>query len=84
MAVQELLGSLSKDEIYHYVGSLTNPPCSEVVQWFVINEPQPISQAQLTLFRSRFMDRQAFANGNGNNRNTQALNGRTVYYKFAS
>jgi hypothetical protein len=32
---------------YGYDGSLTEPPCSEIVSWFVIDEPMTISRNQL-------------------------------------
>lgn len=35
---------------YHYQGSLTTPPCTEGVEWFVLQEVQQISAAQLAKF----------------------------------
>ena len=32
---------------YGYEGSLTEPPCSEIVSWFVIDKPMMISRTQL-------------------------------------
>ncbi len=31
---------------YHYDGSLTTPPCSEIVSWYVMDHPIEISKAQ--------------------------------------
>lgn len=40
----DLINKLKKDKMYNYKGSLTTPPCSEVVNWIVVNDPQPISK----------------------------------------
>lgn len=39
---------------YRFMGSLTTPPCSEGVKWFVMREPIEISARQLTRFQSIF------------------------------
>lgn len=36
---------------YTYLGSLTTPPCSETVTWFIFPEPLPVSPAQVSKFR---------------------------------
>jgi len=70
--------ALVKGEYYTYQGSLTTPPCSETVQWFVMKNPLGITQAQLDIVQAVFQKNKDFANGNGNNRPVQATNGRTV------
>ena len=54
---------------YRYDGSLTTPPCSEGVEWFVLTTPIELSAQQIAAFR------QALA---GNNRPVQPLNGRVI------
>ncbi len=54
---------------YRYRGSLTTPPCSEGVSWFVTVEPIALSADQIAAFTSIFQ---------GNNRPVQPLNDRTV------
>ncbi|MFC6171546.1 carbonic anhydrase family protein [Loigolactobacillus jiayinensis] len=56
--------------IYRYVGSLTTPPLSEGVEWFVAAEPVTISAAQLAQYRELFPQ--------DNNRELQPLNQRPV------
>ena len=63
---------------YHYEGSLTTPPCSETVQWFVMKKCIRVPSAYLRALRQ-------VKDENGHNllynfRDTQPLNGRTVYY----
>ncbi len=55
---------------YRYRGSLTTPPCSEGVSWFVAAEPIALSADQIAAFTSIFQ---------GNNRPVQPLNDRTVF-----
>ena len=54
---------------YNFAGSLTTPPCSEGVNWFVLKTPIEMSEAQLKRFASIY---------NHNARSSQPLNGRTV------
>ena len=54
---------------YYYKGSLTTPPCSEVVNWYVLKTPLTASTEQIEKFSELL---------HHNYRPIQALNGRTV------
>ncbi|UCC85438.1 MAG: carbonic anhydrase family protein [Gemmatimonadota bacterium] len=56
--------------VFHYRGSLTTPPCSEGVDWFVRRTPTQLSQDQIAAFTAVY---------DHNNRPVQALNSRTLY-----
>ena len=56
---------------YRYWGSLTTPPCSQGVGWFVYAEPIELSRDQIQAFRKIF---------HGNNRPIQPLNDRALLY----
>lgn len=63
---------------YHYTGSLTTPPCSEGLKWFVLTQPVPVTNfviQQLHSLIGHFPDYNGFQN---NNRPVVPLNGRTV------
>lgn len=55
---------------YAYDGSLTTPPCSEGVAWFIMRERRTVSAKQLAAL-SKIV-------GGENNRPVQPLNGRSV------
>jgi carbonic anhydrase len=55
---------------FHYSGSLTTPPCSEVVSWYVLKHTVVASSQQLSQFQSILND---------NYRPVQPLNGRVIY-----
>jgi len=57
-------------DYYRFNGSLTTPPCTEGVWWFVIKEPVTVSQEQINHF-ARVM-------GHPNNRPLQPVNARPV------
>ena len=57
--------------LYHYLGSLTTPPLTENVEWYVLETPVTMSEAQIAAFRSHYRH---------NNRNVQPLNGRPVIH----
>lgn len=54
---------------YTYSGSLTTPPCSEIVTWYILRKTVPISNAQLAAFEKYYVN---------NARPLQAMNGRVV------
>lgn len=56
--------------VYQYMGSLTSPPCTEGVNWFILEQPIGMSDEQINRFSSVFLQ---------NNRPIQQLNGRDVY-----
>ena len=56
---------------FHYAGSLTTPPCSEGLKWFVMKNPIEMSDSQLAAY-------QRLPHLNPSNRPVQPLNGRTV------
>lgn len=63
-------GMLPRDAAYYmYVGSLTAPPCTEGVTWFVLKTPVEISAAQIAAFAKRYPH---------DVRPVQPLNGRVV------
>ncbi len=39
---------------YAYTGSLTTPPCSEGVRWFVLKTPSPVSAHEVEIFASHY------------------------------
>jgi carbonic anhydrase len=54
-----------------YAGSLTTPPCTEGVQWFIMADPVELSAAQISAFEAAHL---------GNNRPVQPLNGRDIEF----
>ena len=52
---QNLLPADTK-HYFHYVGSLTTPPCSENVQWFLLKQPDEASKEQIEAFRKYYVD----------------------------
>jgi carbonic anhydrase len=59
----------AKHTTYRYTGSLTTPPCTEGVNWFLMTEPVELSADQIAAFTAAY---------EGNNRPVQPLNDRTV------
>ena len=54
---------------YHYAGSLTTPPCSEQVQWYVSKQPLTLDRAQFAVLSDLY---------DGNNRPVQSQGDRKV------
>ena len=63
---------------YHYQGSLTTPPCTESVNWFLYKDVLTISEAHLKAFQERLHDH----SGHHNFREVQPLNERRVVRNF--
>ncbi len=40
----------NRSAYYHYMGSLTTPPCSEIVNWIVMQNSTSVTDAQITTF----------------------------------
>lgn len=57
--------------VFHYSGSLTTPPCTEGVEWYVMKEPVTMSKSQMNEFRRLYHD---------NNRPVQQQEARSVEF----
>lgn len=63
---------LPRDKSYHhYLGSLTTPPLTENVEWYVLDTPVTLSKDQIAGFNARYSH---------NNRKVQPLNGRPLVH----
>jgi len=69
-AFAEHLFSGESAGIFYYRGSLTTPPCSEGVSWYIRKAPTQLSREQIAAFTARY---------DHNNRPVQALGDRTLY-----
>ncbi|HEX6180679.1 MAG TPA: carbonic anhydrase family protein [Chitinophagaceae bacterium] len=58
-----------ENHAYHYIGSLTTPPCNEGVQWLVLKDPVQLTRNQVEAFSSRI---------GKNNRPIQPLHDRKI------
>lgn len=58
-------------DFFWYEGSFTTPPCNDGVQWFVFQNPNTMSSAQVDAFRDIFRN---------NNRPVQPTGNRTVWF----
>ena len=67
------------DEFWRYKGSLTTPPCNEVVQWTVVKKPITVT-AETRARMLSFVDDSAGVDLVNNYREIQPLNDRTVKY----
>lgn len=61
----------AKRGYYHYLGSLTTPPLTENVEWYVLPAPVTMSQRQIDGFVAHYRH---------NNRNLQPRNGRPLIH----
>lgn len=78
--MSHLLGNQTTKPVQYYLypGSLTTPPCAEVVNWYVLANPLYLSSKQFARFSSAWVQNSTFANGNGNNRVIMPLNTRSI------
>ncbi|KAJ8399970.1 hypothetical protein AAFF_G00407000 [Aldrovandia affinis] len=72
ISIDALLGEVNLTKFYRYKGSLTTPPCSEVVIWTVFQEPIKISKDMVQLFPKTLKYVKGY-------RPSQDLNDRKVY-----
>lgn len=77
--VDVLNEQVARSHLFNYAGSLTTPPCSEIVDWWVINNPLSISETEFEQLKEKYEERPAADKGL-DNRPTQPLNDRKVKY----
>lgn len=65
-------------DFYHYFGSLTTPPCSQTVHWYVMEQAAAVTPEMVQTFKALFPSP-------SNNRPIQPLNGRAIVFsEFAA
>ena len=72
-----LFGNDARDKFWDYRGSFTTPPCTEAVDFYIMQTKQTMTQAQLDKFKTA-IGWGAADGATGNFRPAQPLNGRVV------
>jgi len=70
--LSKVLKSQLAGDYFYYEGSLTTPPCSETVHWYLLKDQLNVSAAIVKKFKSLFPNPM-------NNRPVQKLNGRVIH-----
>ena len=78
LKIADMVNTSVEGHKFNYPGSLTTPPCSEIVEWVLVKETMKVPPEQIALFTRLWQDNPNFAGGKGNNRCLQDLAGRTV------
>jgi carbonic anhydrase len=76
-------GSPATAPFYSYPGSLTEPPCTENVQWMVFVDPVSVSPRQINVIKDGLRQLPQAAASSTNNRPLQARNARAIVYNDA-
>jgi carbonic anhydrase len=66
---------------YTYAGSLTTPPCTEGVRWFVLKRPVQVSADTVELFHDLIGEFPEYDGYDQNKRPVRPLNGRIILEK---
>jgi len=66
---------------YTYAGSLTTPPCTEGVRWFVLRRPVQVSEETVDLFHHLIGDFPEYEGYDRNSRPVRPANGRVILEK---
>jgi carbonic anhydrase len=81
--VQDIFNVVGANQYYNYPGSLTTPPCTEGINWFLMANPMYASPLQIVEFTSLLAVQQEGTTRGGDNRLIQPLgSARTVSKSF--
>ena len=68
--------NITQGTLFYYKGSLTTPPCTEKVSWFILKEPLTLSEEQIKVLKNLMPL--------NNYRGVQPLNNRKIEFKRIS
>ena len=74
----DVFSVIGNTNYFTYAGSLTTPPCSEGITWFLMQNPMYASPAQILQFTSTLAIEQNTAGRGSDNRLVQPLLTRTI------
>lgn len=67
-------------EFFHYKGSLTFPPCTETVNWFVYHKVLAVKESDMKVFNEKWVKNHEFCPaGTGNSRPVCDLHDRKIF-----
>lgn len=65
---------------WNFKGSLTTPPCTEAVEWFIMTNPVKISTEQYTAYHNLYEERENLGKVRSTARDTQNQNNKSIIY----